>query len=63
LTFKEIEVSKDKIMIKNIIIEPTSTSQHFLIYGESHTKKGEKLGILMGVDFSSLRLPQCKKSK
>ena len=62
LTFNSIEISSEKMMIKNIIIEPTATSQHFLIYGESQTKKGEKLGVVIGIDFSSKNLPICKNS-
>jgi len=59
LTWQEVKISNEKIMIKNIIIEPLSTSQHFIIYGESQKKK-EKLGISIGMDFSSLHEPQCR---
>jgi len=46
-------------MIKNIIIEPLSSSQHFVVYAESH-KKGDKKGVVVGINFSSLHEPQCR---
>jgi Na+-transporting methylmalonyl-CoA/oxaloacetate decarboxylase gamma subunit len=60
LTFEELRISDERIQISNIIIEPTSTSQHFIVYGESATKKGEKKGVVIGLDFSSLHEPQCR---
>ena len=53
-------MSDDKVFIKNIVIEPTSTSQHFIIYGETQSKKGEKSGFTVGLDFSSLHEPECR---
>jgi len=47
-------------MIKNIIIEPSSTSQHFIVYGESQNKKGQKFGVVVGLNFGSLHEPQCR---
>lgn len=58
LLWQEIKL-KDKIMVKNIIIEPMSTSQHLVVYGEI-TKNGEKKGIVVGLNFSTLSIPQCK---
>lgn len=60
LQWQELRISNSKIMIKNIIIEPTSASQHFLVYGESQTRKGKKRGMVVGIDFSSLHEPQCR---
>lgn len=59
ITFEPFKISEEKFLIKNIIIEPTSTSQHFVVYGESH-KKGDTKGIAIGVDFTSLHEPQCR---
>ena len=59
LTWQELKISNEKVMVKNIIIEPSSTSQHFVIYGETH-KKGEKKGLTIALDFSSLHEPQCR---
>ena len=59
LTFEPLKISNEKFIIKNIIIEPTSTSQHFVVYGESH-KKGNNKGIVIGVDFTGLHEPQCR---
>lgn len=59
LTFETLKISEEKFLIKNIIIEPSSTSQHFVIYGESH-KKGNTKGIVIGVDFTGLHEPQCR---
>ena len=59
LTFEPLKISEEKFLIKNIIIEPTSTSQHFVIYGESN-KKGNTKGVVIGVDFTGLHEPQCR---
>lgn len=59
LSFEPLKISDEKFLIKNIIIEPTSTSQHFVIYGESQ-KKGDTKGIVIGLDFSGLHEPQCR---
>lgn len=59
-TWNEIKISSEKMFIRNIIIEPTSTSQHFVIYGHTQNKKGVKKGILIGLDFSSLHEPMCR---
>lgn len=60
LTWNEINISKEKMFVRNIIIEPTSTSQHFVIYGHTQSKKGVKQGVVIGIDFSSLHEPMCR---
>jgi Sortilin, neurotensin receptor 3,/Sortilin, neurotensin receptor 3, C-terminal len=59
LTFESLTISEEKFLIKNIIIEPSSTSQHFVIYGEKN-KKGNTKGIVIGLDFTGLHEPQCR---
>jgi len=59
LTFEPLKISEEKFVIKNIIIEPTSTSQHFVVYGEAH-RKGETKGVVIGIDFTGLHEPQCR---
>lgn len=59
LTWEDLTISDDKLMVRNIIIEPSSTSQHFILYGETN-KNGEKKGVVIGLDFSSLHEPQCR---
>jgi hypothetical protein len=59
LTFEPLKISDEKFLIRNIIIEPTSTSQHFVIYGESQSK-GSTKGVVIGIDFSGLHEPQCR---
>lgn len=59
LTWHDIKISTEKILITNIIVDPNSISQNFLVYGETH-KKGAKKGTVIGLDFSSLHEPQCK---
>jgi len=59
LTFETLKISEEKFLIKNIIIEPTSKSQHFVVYGENH-KKGDLNGVIIGLDFTGLHEPQCK---
>jgi hypothetical protein len=59
LSFQDLVIADEKIMIENVIIEPSSTGQHFVVYG-SKNKKGKKMGVVIGVDFTSLHEPQCK---
>lgn len=47
-----------EFQVQGITIEPSSTSQKFLVYG----KIGEK-GVLVSVDFSSFHEPACKNSE
>lgn len=60
LTWEELKFTDEKIMVTNIIIEPTSTGQHFIVYGEKKAKKGLKGGVVIGLDFTSLHEPQCR---
>ena len=60
LTWNDLDISKDNMIVRNIIIEPTSTSQHFVVYGHTQNKKGVKQGVVIGVDFTSLHEPMCK---
>lgn len=55
LTWEKITIDF-ALEIENIIIEPTSTSQKFLVFGEKDGK-----GITVAVDFSSYHEPMCKK--
>ncbi len=60
LTWNELNISKESMIIRNIIIEPTSTSQRFVVYGHTQNKKGVKQGFVVSVDFSSLHEPMCR---
>jgi hypothetical protein len=59
LTWHELQISNEKMMVKNIIIDPNSISQNFVVYGEK-TKNGEKKGVAVAVDFKGLHEPQCR---
>jgi hypothetical protein len=70
-TWTKLKVSEDPIFIDNIIIEPKSTSQQFVIYGsyDNSTEETEsaydpqrKLGqdVMITLDFSGLHEPVCK---
>lgn len=60
LNWQVLKITNDPINIKNIIIEPTSTALHFVIYGETSLKKGKKGGIIIGLNFASLNETKCK---
>ncbi len=60
LSFQDLQISDEKILITNIIIEPTSTSQNFIVYGETTLKTGVKKGVAIGINFTGLHEPQCK---
>jgi hypothetical protein len=61
LTFNRFKISEVPIIVENIIIEPKSASQHFLVFG-SHMKKSgvETKAFFSFVDFSSMNLNQCQ---
>ena len=63
LHWQSLKVSNDPINIKNIIIEPTSTALHFVIYGETSMKKGKKAGIVIGLNFATYNEAQCKNAE
>merc|ERR1712025_299563 len=48
------------MMVENIIIEPTSTSKRFIIYGSKRLNTGGKQGVLYLVDFSNFHERECK---
>jgi len=72
-TWTKLKVSNDPIYIDNIIIEPKSTSQQFIIYGSyDNSTEGNKNGgesseggrqrgddIMITLDFSGLHEPKC----
>jgi hypothetical protein len=59
LTWHDIKISSEKMTVTNIVIEPNSISQNFIVYGVSN-KKGKEKGIVVGIDFSTLHEPQCR---
>ncbi len=61
LSWEEFLFSEDKIEVTNIIIEPSNTSQKFIIYGETTLKSGQKKqGVLISIDFSSVHQRECQ---
>ena len=61
-----MKISDQPIFVENIIIEPKSTSQQFVVYG-SYDKTAEdgvpdKIGddVMITLDFSGLQEPKCK---
>ena len=59
ISWQEHKFSDVKIKIDNIIIEPDSLSQKFIIYGEA-MNKGVSQSVLISVDFTNLHEPQCR---
>ena len=63
-TWTELEISDVPIEITNIIIEPLSISQQFVVYGTILQDKEDEStgsrGIVFTVDFKGLHEPQCK---
>ena len=52
LTWESIKISEEKFLIKNIIIEPNSISNNFIIYGIKNGKSLKK-GIVIGINFNN----------
>ena len=71
-TWTKLRVSEDPVFIDNIIIEPKSTSQQFVIYGsyDNSTDEDKNAGydvkrtngndIMITLDFAGLHEPTCK---
>ena len=65
-TWHEIQISQTPISISNIIIEPFSISQEFVVYGQVVTPSSEEgkpptiQGVVITMDFKGLHEPQCK---
>lgn len=55
MTWEKLKISDEPIQIENIVIEPSATSQKFILYGTQNEQ-----GIVIGLDFSSLHEPACK---
>jgi len=53
-TWTELQIAEEPFQIENIIIEPTSTSQVFIVYGWQDAN-----GILVFVDFTGLHQRTC----
>lgn len=67
-TWTKLKISDEAIFIDNIIIEPKSTAQQFVVYG-SYDKSTEEDGVyknskgedvMITLDFSGLHEPKCK---
>ena len=60
-TWHEVHISDTDIVISNIIIEPFSISQQFVVYGSIIQGEGQsRKGIIINLDFKDLHEPQCK---
>lgn len=59
ISWQEHRFSDVKMKIDNIIIEPDSLSQKFVLYGTTNNK-GETKGVIVSVDFTNLHEPQCR---
>ncbi|GAB5370045.1 hypothetical protein AAMO2058_001458500 [Amorphochlora amoebiformis] len=55
-TWNPLKIAEFKFEIENVIIEPSATSLHFVVYGY----KSDNDGVLISVDFSSLHQKECK---
>ena len=62
ITWDELKISDEEIYIKNILNDPSSSGQKFLVYGSTKSNIGENEGILISLDFSSLYVRKCSAS-
>lgn len=68
-TWTTMKIADEPIEVSNIIIEPNSISQQFVVYGtyratdEEGNVDAEKQqkGVVIHLDFAALHEPQCKK--
>jgi hypothetical protein len=54
LTWTKLKISDDSLLIENIIIEPKSLSQAFVVYGWQ-----EQSGVIIYLDFTELHTREC----
>ena len=55
MTWESYKFTETPFEVENIIIEPSNTGQHFIIYGDIIDKKqGKKVGHIVTLDFSGL---------
>ena len=61
-SWHELEISQVPLDITNIIIEPESITQQFVVYGsfQDANTPGKTRGVIVTLDFSQLHGPQCK---
>ena len=60
-TWELLKFSDVPIQVTNIIIEPTNTGQHFVLYGEKLSEFGyQKIAMIVGIDFTSLHQRVCQ---
>ncbi len=72
-SFHELRFTNTPMIVENIITEPSSTSQHFLIYGSTETSASQGsasggshggvssgVGVIVFVDFSELHTRSCQ---
>jgi len=69
-TWTKLKISDQPVLIENIIIEPKSTSQQFVIYGEYDTSglldeenpdnDYSKGNVMITLDFANLQAERCK---
>lgn len=55
-SWNSLKISDFKFEIENVIIEPSATSLHFVVYGY----KSDNDGVLISLDFASLHQSECK---
>mmetsp|Transcript_41952 Transcript_41952/g.70015 ORF Transcript_41952/g.70015 Transcript_41952/m.70015 type:complete len:856 (+) Transcript_41952:36-2603(+) len=55
-TWNPLKISDFKFEIENVIIEPSATSLHFVVYGY----RSDNDGVLISLDFASLHQSECK---
>ena len=64
LTWESLQISSKPIQVSNIIIEPSNTAEHFVIYGRTTSSSDgnykESKGIIVSVDFTSLHERVCQ---
>lgn len=60
-TWNTLHILDTDIVISNVIIEPFSISQQFVVYGSlmNETEVSRK-GIIINLNFKDLHEPQCK---
>lgn len=70
LTWEKVQISEQALFVRNIIIEPNSKSQEFLVYGsyaedadstpDDETAEPSERAFITYLDFTSLHMRKCE---
>ena len=59
LDWQRLAFTKTPMHVDNVIIEPSTTSQQFIVYGSRTNSQGRRVGVIVHLDFAMLHERAC----